>query len=560
MRVLVALIGGCAWMFLAGSAFGEEAQADYLQATAKDMAWWRDARFGLFVHWGPVSLVGTEISWSRGGPRPGWGRDSQATGPIPVEVYDNLYKQFRPYAFNADQWVAMAKAAGMKYIVFTTKHHDGFCMFDSALTDYKITNSPLGRDVVAELAEACHKHGLRLGFYYSPPDWHHPDCCGEHHERYVEYMHGQLRELCTNYGKVDIIWFDGLGSTAEMCRSEEMLKMIRELQPHVLINNRAGLPGDFSTPEQHVGAFSNTRPWESCITIATQWAWKPNDRTKSLSECIRTLVGCAGGDGNLLFNVGPMYTGAIEPLQVERLEEMGAWLRKYGKTVYGTRGGPYMPTLWCASTHKGRNLYLHVFEWDGDRFELPPIDAKVRSARLLTGGCVDVAQTDEGITVVVAPEHQDAIDTIVALRLDRPADELKPCPAAPSLAYGKPVTTSNVHKDQPEYAGAKAVDGDNHSRWATDGGTHQAWLEVDLEKPTTFNRVVIDESCGSRIQSFQLQRKAGEEWETFFTGTTVGAKWHQRFEPVTAQHVRLNILEATEGPTIWEFQLFNTMK
>ncbi|MFO7976346.1 MAG: alpha-L-fucosidase, partial [Candidatus Hydrogenedentota bacterium] len=279
----------------------------YLKAAPEDMKWWREARFGLFIHWGPVSLKGTEIGWSRGGER----RGREGTGEIPVEVYDNLYKEFNPTEFDADEWVTIAQQAGMKYLVFTTKHHDGFVNFDSKLTDYKITSpeSPFGRDIVKELADACHKAGLGLGFYYSPPDWHHPDYRTDNHAKYIEYLHGQLRELCTNYGQIDIIWFDGLGGTAEDWNSEPLFKMIRELQPHVLINNRAGLPGDFDTPEQRVGKFQNDRPWESCITICRQWAWKPDDAMKSFEECIRTLVRCAGGDGNLLFNVGPMPSG-----------------------------------------------------------------------------------------------------------------------------------------------------------------------------------------------------------------------------------------------------------
>jgi len=231
----------------------------------------------------------------------------------------------------------------MKYLVFTTKHHDGFCMFDTKLTDYKITNSPFGRDVVKELADACHEANFRLGFYYSPPDWHHPDYRTANHPRYIEYLHGQLRELCSNYGRLDILWFDGLGGKATDWDAERLFKMIRTLQPHIIINNRCGLPGDFDTPEQRIGRFQTNRPWESCITIGRQWAWKPNDRLKSLKQCIDILVRCVGGDGNLLLNVGPMPTGEIEPRQVARLKEIGAWLARYGESIYGTRGGPFPP-------------------------------------------------------------------------------------------------------------------------------------------------------------------------------------------------------------------------
>ncbi|UCE47268.1 MAG: alpha-L-fucosidase, partial [Phycisphaerales bacterium] len=322
---------------------------EYLNAGEKHIQAWRKMKFGLFIHWGPVSLKGTEIGWSRGGER----RGRTGTGSIPVEVYDNLYKEFNPIKFDADEWVQVAKDAGMKYLVFTSKHHDGFSMFDSKVTDYKISNSPFKRDVVRELADACHKAGLKLGYYYSPVDWYHPDYRTENHDRYIEFMHAQLREICSNYGRIDIIWFDGLGGSAKDWDSENLFKMIRRLQPHVIVNNRAGLPGDHDTPEQRIGKFQNDRPWETCMTICRQWAWKPNDQMKSLKQCIDTLVRVVGGDGNLLFNVGPMPDGRIEPRQVERLREMGVWLEKYGQSIYATRGGPFKPGLWGASTHKG---------------------------------------------------------------------------------------------------------------------------------------------------------------------------------------------------------------
>jgi len=424
ISTVLVLVACFVTLFIAEATAAEEAQEKpFLKAKPEDMQWWRDARFGLFIHWGPVSLKGTEIGWSRGGERRGTG----GTGQIPVDVYDNLYKQFNPVKFNAREWVEIAKAAGMKYLVFTTKHHDGFCMFDSKLTDYKITNSPFKRDIVAELAEACHEGGIRLGFYYSPPDWHHPDYRTANHARYIEYLHGQIRELCTNYGRLDIMWFDGLGGKPEDWDSENLIKMVRELQPHIIINNRAGLPGDFGTPEQKIGAFQRNRAWESCITLGTQWAWKPNDTIKSQRECIHMLVRSVGGDGNLLLNVGPMPTGEIEPRQVERLKQIGAWLKRYGETIYGTRGGPFKPGKWGASTHKDETIYVHVLQWpDREPLNLPPIEKKILTARLLTGGALEMNQTDDGIIISVAPEYRHAIDTIIELSLDGPASDIKP--------------------------------------------------------------------------------------------------------------------------------------
>ncbi|MBI2433391.1 MAG: alpha-L-fucosidase [Candidatus Hydrogenedentes bacterium] len=393
-------------------------------ANADRLAWWKAARFGMFIHWGPVSLKGTEIGWSRGGERRGTG----GTGEIPVEVYDNLYKEFNPVKFNAKEWVALAQAAGMKYLVFTTKHHDGFAMFDSALTDYKITNSPFGRDVVKELADACQEAGLRLGFYYSPPDWHHPDYRTENHQRYIDYLHGQIRELCTNYGQVDILWFDGLGGTAADWDAVNLVKMIRELQPQIIINDRAGLPEDHATPEQKVGAFQRDRAWESCITICNQWAWKPDDNLKSLEECIGTLVRCVGGDGNLLLNVGPMPTGEIEPRQAERLREIGAWLTKYGSTIYGTRGGPFLPDRWGASTCLGERVNIHVLEWPDGPLRFPLDMGLVTGDDFIAGKGAIVGEADS-LTLSQESTPVQELDTIVQLVLKRSAESLEPASA-----------------------------------------------------------------------------------------------------------------------------------
>ncbi len=522
---------------------------------SSDLDWWREARFGLFLHWDMVSLVGTEISWSRG-------------LEIPNEEYDALYKRFNPVDFDPDEWVALAKAAGMKYLVFTTKHHDGFSMFDSAWTDYKITNSPYGKDIVKQLADACHRGGLKLGFYYSPPDWYSPDfrnpITGWRHTRFI---HRQLRELCTNYGKVDIIWFDGLDTTAAENSSEKLLAMIRRLQPGVLINNRSGLPADFDTPEQTVGGFNRARPWESCITIGNQWSYRPKDTIKSLEECLGTLIRCAGGDGNLLFNVGPMPTGQIEPVQADRLREMGKWLAQYGQSVYGTRGGPYKPADWGVTTCKGKRVFLHILSWEdiGDDEAglplLPPLPAKILSCRALTGGSATCSQSEEGLRLFVEPSARVAPDTLIELVLDRDAETLEPLSApSRSLSVGKPATASNVYQGMTWGFGPQAaVDGNLSSRWATDSGTLSAWLEVDLGAPLTCGKARLLEAApyDGRVKRFRLlYRNAPEEaWQVALEGTEL-PKTAITFTPFTARYVRLDLPEAIEGPTIADFSLY----
>jgi len=557
VSVLVTWIGAFP-AAVAGAEAAEQSGPD-LNATPEVVEAWRQLKFGLFIHWGPVSLEGTEIGWSRGGERRGHRTKSNPTG-IPVEVYDNLYKRFNPVRFDARQWVEIAKAAGMRYMVFTTKHHDGFSNFDTKLTDYKITSpeSPYGRDIVRQLADACHQGGLKWGIYYSPVDWYHPDYRTENHARYVEFLHGQIRELLTGYGRVDIMWFDGLGGTAADWDSERLFRMIRRLQPHVIINNRGGLPGDYDTPEQRIGRMQRERPWETCMTIGRQWAWKPNDDVKSLKQCLQTLIRVVGGDGNLLFNVGPMPDGRIEPRQVQRLKEMGDWLRRYGESIYDTRGGPFPRTLWGASTFRDRSVYVHILDPETDTLLLPPIEKRILGSSVLTGGTVAVKQTDEGIEICVPESFRGEIDTIVVLELDGPAAEANPGRlASGSVAAGMRATASNVYRNQVDRHGpAMAFDDDPDTRWATDAGTHQAWLEVDLGRPRTIDRALLGEAYSPRVERFELQFRDGEGWKTFARGRRIREERILHFKPITAQVIRLNILEATEGPTIWEFQLF----
>ncbi len=534
---------------------------------AARMQWWEEARFGMFIHWGPVSLKGTEIGWSRGGERRGYGSKGSEVAP---DVYDRLYTEFNPTRFDAKEWVGIARAAGMRYMVFTSRHHDGFSMFDTRADEYRITSpqSPFRRDVVKELADAAHAAGLPFGPYYSQPDWRHPDAfTPDRHGRYLEYLRMQVRELCSNYGRLDVFWFDGLGKRAEEYDGEGLVRIIRGLQPHIVINNRTGLPEDHDTPEQRVGKFQNHRPWETCMTICQQWAWKPGDRLKSLEECLRTLVLCAGGDGNLLFNVGPMPDGRIEPRQVERLREMGAWLTANGESIYATRGGPFKPGRWGASTHRGNRIYVHAFGTEAE-LKLPAVAAKVVSCRVLGGGPVRHQQDAQGIVLGLDPTIRSPIDTVIVLELDGPASALAPVAVAVavggggSLSSGRPARASNVFMKLEEFGPGEATDDDASTRWATDSGTKSAWIEVDLGAVQEIGRVGIDEAYGTRVRRFELQVRAaeGDEWRTCLTGTTLGGGYEKGFPPVKARWVRLNVLEATEGPTLNEFRVWGAGK
>ena len=348
------------------------------------MSWWREARFGMFIHYGPVTLTGREISWSRANSN----TNCPNKGPTPVEVYDNLYKEFNPTNFNAADWAGVAKTAGMKYVVLTAKHGDGFLLWDSKVDGYNIAASPFKRDLCAELAQAVRKEGLHMGWYFSPMDWRDPDCRSINNDRFVAHIQDEMRELLTNYGKIDVFWFDSDGRPVDW-HPATTYPLVRGLQPQIIIDNRLEMATeaewknqgtlreneDFYTPEQKVGAYDDQRPWETCMTICEQWAWKPNDKLKSPAEVVGILCRTVGGDGNLLLNVGPMPDGRIEPRQVEVLKRVGAWVDVNGESIYGTRGGPWKPTQQIASTRKGDAVYVHVLKAPRDTIQLLKADS-----------------------------------------------------------------------------------------------------------------------------------------------------------------------------------------
>jgi alpha-L-fucosidase len=423
----------CLWLAcVAAPVFSQSASsAETKEQRDSRMAWWRDARFGMFIHWGPVSLKGTEISWSRANSNP----KCPNKGAIPVEVYDNLYKAFNPTRFDAAQWVGIAKSAGAKYVVLTAKHCDGFLLWHSKVSDYNMLATPFKRDICAELANAARKQDVRIGWYFSPMDWRDPDFRTERNAVFVRRMQNELRELLGNYGRIDLMWFDW-DSREPLYDQSNTYQVVKSLQPQIIIDNRLDLAkgdnnrkmlspyADYYTPEQQLGSYDNQRPWETCMTLGRQWAWKPNDKIKSVSEVVAILATCAGGDGNLLLNVGPMPDGRIEPRQVEVLAGVGEWLRKNGESIYGTRGGPFKPGDYGVSTRKGNTVYLHILKWKGDTVTLPGLPKKVTGSALLAGGEVKVEQTATVLRITAASQYRQKGDTVVKLQLDGSAMEI----------------------------------------------------------------------------------------------------------------------------------------
>jgi alpha-L-fucosidase len=400
-------------------------------------AWYRDAKFGMFVHWGPYSLASVEASWPIMVPKP---------GGISEAEYRELPKRFNPTKFDPYSFVDLARATGQRYMVFTTKHHDGFCMFDSSYTDYKITNTPYGKDIVAQLAQACKERSMPLGCYYSPPDMHHPafrdssklakeNWNGEPERPewplYLDYMQLQLTELLTKYGPVALIWFDGLHHQ-EKYSGIRFTNLIRQLQPATLVNDRIGLPGDYETPEQFIPAGIPTkdvrfnavdtsiqqklkptipRPedfqlWETCMTINNTWAYNMHDRDfKSAQFLIRSLVEVASRGGNFLLNVGPQPDGLIQPEFQERLRAIGDWLSVNGDSIYGTTYGPVQGMASLRTTAKDKRVYVHVFDWPSATVEVSGLDAKVIAAHLLATGQSLTFHQDAGKLQIDVPGH-----------------------------------------------------------------------------------------------------------------------------------------------------------
>ena len=341
------------------------------------LQWWREAKYGMFIHYGLYSLHA----------RQEWAMEKEA---IPIAEYQQLAAQFHPKPGFAREWVKVAQAANMKYMVMTTKHHEGFCNFDTKLTDYNAVQQGPKRDLVAEYVEAARSGGMRVGLYYSLMDWHHPDgarCAVDEpaRRRFVDYTHGLIREILTNYGKIDILWYDGnMPLDAAGWESERMNKMVFELQPDIIVNNRNHLPGDFSTPEQRILAAGNGAAWESCMTINESWGYdSEDDEWKSPRTIVRNLTSCARDKGNYLLNVGPMGDGTIPPRAVSILTEAGTWLRANGEAIYDTdRCQPWRPS-YATFSRKGNTLFMHVHFWPGRDAGLSGLQVKVKSVYFL---------------------------------------------------------------------------------------------------------------------------------------------------------------------------------
>jgi len=444
MLIAIIILASCGGVAQTGKAKTQHLSKD------ERMEWWRDARFGLFIHWGLYSVPAGTYKGER---VDGLGEWIMNNAKIPVEEYEKFAPQFNPIGFRADEWVRLAKNAGMKYIVITSKHHDGFCLWDSKVTDYDVMDAtPFKRDILLELSQACKKQGVKLCFYHSIMDWHHPDAqapfwpnyndtskSNPNFGRYVDtYLRPQLTELVTNYGPLGVLWFDGewIQDWTEP-QGKDLDADLRGLQPSLIINNRVGkgrqgmeglskgddYAGDFGTPEQQVPPEGLPGvDWETCMTMNDTWGFKSYDENwKSVEELIHTLADVASKGGNFLLNVGPTPEGLIPQPSVERLQEVGKWMAVNGESIHGTTASVIGRPEWGRCTVKGDKLYLHVFHWPtAGVLQVPAVPGQVEKAYLLADKkrtSLPVAAGDAGLTVSLAPEAPDAIDSVVVLVL-----------------------------------------------------------------------------------------------------------------------------------------------
>ncbi|MHB1294991.1 MAG: alpha-L-fucosidase [Anaerolineae bacterium] len=395
---------------------------------AERLRWWQEARFGMFVHWGLYAQLG----------RHEWVMNRER---IPVAEYEKLADSWHPKEQPAREWARLAKQAGMQYMVMTTKHHEGFCLWDTQQTDYNAVKHGPGRDLVREYVDACHEFGLKVGFYYSLMDWHHVDgarCAQDEaaRRRFLDFTQGCVRELCSNYGKLDILWYDVSWPlrSPELWESYEMNAMVRELQPHILINNRSQLDEDFGTPEEHVTAEGPGRAWEACMTFNGSWGYMPSAVDwHPVREVIGMLRTAAGGQGNLLLNIGPAPDGSIPPEAVERLEPLGQWTAQTGEAFYGMTDRvdhvmEWMPTgQW---TIKGNTAYYWCNRWPGKELVIGGLRMAVKKASLLaTGQPIACEQTEDRLILWGLPEQNpDPVAGVAVIKLE--------CDAPPRQVLG----------------------------------------------------------------------------------------------------------------------------
>ena len=555
------------------------------------MQWFRDAKFGMFIHWGLYSQFAGE--W-QGQTVTGGAEWIQKYLNIPSSQYSPLAKTWNPSKYNARDWVRLMKAAGIKYICITTKHHDGFCLWPTKMNDdWNIAMTPGGQDLLKPLADACHAEGLQFCIYHSVMDWHHADWPNRpafndyakgppDKARFKTYLYGELKELFANYGPIGMVWFDGTWDRKVWTSDDgkALEEYTRSLQPSVILDNRSGyLPpqrklnitvandygyvfaGDYISPEGEVP--STGLPgidWETCQTmqLPNNWGYNRLVGFRPFNDLLRQLIDVASKGGNMLLNIGPTADGEILPQARQCLEKFGAWMQVNGEAIHGTTASPFG---WLPfdgrCTQKPGKLFLHVFQWPVDGKLTVPMTNPVKRAYLLAAADRDlsVTMTGRGAQIAVPSAAPDAIASVVVVEIEGPVAMV---PAPKNLALGKLVTVSGEWASrEKELSKTHANDGDFETLWAgADEKARAGWVQIDLGEVHEVTAVLLDDHTYNRTKKFEVQAQVDGAWQTLVTGTTIGSRKRETFSPVKARLFRLVIQESSDTPTVNEFQIF----
>lgn len=539
-----------------------KAEAVAISDDDQRMAWWREAKFGLFIHWGVYAVPAGKY-----GDNTNYGEWIMHSARIPSAEYKKYASQFNPTKYDPAAWVKVAREAGMRYIVITSKHHDGFALFPSDVTDWDVVDAtPYGKDLLGPLVDEAKKAGLKMGFYYSQAqDWNNPggakarfeegDGWDEAHkgdfDAYLENIAlPQAKELLSRY-PLDIFWWD----TPTWMNEERTRPFVEALKirPAIITNNRLGVEGDTKTPEQFVPVTGHEGDWETCMTMNRHWGYNAYDNDwKSSEELIHKLIEICSKGGNFLLNVGPTAEGEFPQPCIERLQDMGAWLKVNGESIYGTTKGPFHYLSWGAATRKGDLLYLHVTDWPENGKLHVPLTSEVVSAALLVNPdeMLSIKAEDERVVIDLPAEAPDPVATVIILKLgEEPV-------AMPLASEGKTITASSEHADHPA---TQAADGTGHHIWESADTIRESYLEFDMGDQTWIQAVGLDEPdrWPRYRQTLRMEVEAGEGWEEIFSASTRGHGLVKKFDPIQARRVRLYIERAEGPPAIAEWQLYS---
>lgn len=512
------------------------------------MAWWREAKFGMFIHWGLYCI-------------PADGEWHMRQHKEPYAVYSKLASEFNPIKFDADAWMSLAHDAGMRYVVLTTKHHDGFAMFHSKASPYNVVDAtPFKRDVVKEISAACPRHDLRFCTYYSfLADWGHPGgqagCPhwdpafqdGDKHAYIAQIAMAQLKELLTHYGPIGVVWFDTDGSRDITPEESAKVVDILKTQPKVVVDPRLpGVKGDFQTAEQHMPLLRPKGDWELCGTVNGSWGYT-NAKAKPIEKLLPYMITAWGMGGNVLMNVGPSSEGIIPQDSAERLHQIGAWLKVNGDSIYGSTGGPFTWLPWGTATRKGDTLYLHVFHWPSDGILKVPLANHPVKAWLLADPAKKALALDSDptrINIHLPPQAPDPVASVVALQVTG-----EPVSTFNSLCLNKPVTASSDQESAKELN-----DDTNGTIWRNTSTTGS--FTIDLGSPQTFATLRISPAYKAVTHGL-LEVKNGDGWKTVLQNIALNKDENiLTFLPATGQIVRFSFSNEPQAPDFSDFELY----